>query len=191
MAEQDRVKWNSKYSKNSDLLLPREPSQAVQKYYSECSGKRALDIACGAGRNTLFLEEKGFSIDAVDISQIALDRLKSRAKSERVKPILADLDRFDLGKECYDFIVKCNFLDRELIEQAKEALHVGGIIIVETYMEDSKNQKQDSNPNFLLQKDELLEIFQVGFEVLEYKTFWNESFEKYRMKKASIAVKKQ
>jgi len=190
MAEQDRVKWNSKYSKNSDLLLPREPSQAVQEYYRESKGKRALDLACGAGRNTLFLEEQGFFVDAVDISKIALDILKSRAKSDRVKPILADLDTYDLGKECYDFIVKCNFLDRELIERAKEALKIGGIIIVETYIEDPENEKQDSNPNFLLQKDELLEIFKEGFEVLEYKTFWNESFEKYRMKKASIVARK-
>ena len=190
MAIDDKIKWDKKYSENSELLARRAPSEAVVKYYKMCSGKRALDLACGAGRNTIFLEEKGFFIDAIDISQIALNTLKSRAKSERVKPILADLDRFDLGKDCYDLIVKCNFLDRGLIERAKEALKIGGIMIVETYMEDPKNQKQDSNPNFLLQKDELLEIFKEGFEVLEYRTFWNESFEKYRMKKASIAAKK-
>ncbi len=190
MARDDKIKWDKKYSENSELLARRAPSKAVVKYYKMCSGNRALDLACGSGRNSLFLEEKGFLIDAVDISQIALTTLKRRAKSERVKPILADLDRFNLGKDCYDFIVKCNFLDRGLIERAKEALRVGGIMIVETYMEDPKNEKQDSNPNFLLQKDELLEIFKEGFEVLEYQTFWNESFEKYRMKKASIAVRK-
>jgi len=190
MAIGDKIKWDKKYSQKSELLAKRAPSAMVKKYYNKCSGKAALDIACGAGRNTLFLEEKGFFIDAIDISQVALDTLKRRVKSTRVKPILADLEQYNLGCKRYDFIVKCNFLDRALIERAKEALKGAGVMVVETYMEDAENEKRESNPNFLLQKDELLEIFNEGFEVLEYRTFWNESFEKYKMKKASIAVKK-
>ena len=190
MARDDKIKWDKKYSENSELLARRAASEAVVKYYKMCSGKRALDLACGSGRNSLFLEEKGFFIDAVDISQIALEKLRSRRKSERVNTIQADLDRFELEKERYDLIIKCNFLDRDLIKRAKEALKVGAIMVVETYMEDPENEKQDSNPNFLLKKDELLEIFKNGFEVLEYKSFWNEQYEKYRMKKASIVVRK-
>lgn len=190
MALKDKIKWDSKYSSNRNLLNPRDPSAAVVKNYKECSGNRALDLACGAGRNSLFLEEKGFCVDAVDISHVALDILKSRIKSSRVNIIESDLDAFILNEGEYDFIVKCNFLDRELINRAKKALRVGGVMVVETYVEDRENEKKDSNPNFLLEKGELLEIFKSGFEMLEYKTFWNESFEKYRMKKASIAVKK-
>ena len=191
MALKDRLKWDRKYQENSKLLAKREPSLALVKYHKECSGKLALDLACGSGRNSLFLEEQGFFVDAVDISTIALQTLKSRAKSDRVNPILADLDSFKIEKEKYDLIVKTNFLDRALIARAKEALKSGGVMVVETYMEDVANEKRDSNQNFLLKKDELLTIFKEGFDVLEYKTFWNESFEKYRMKKASIAVKKQ
>ena len=190
MAVDDKIKWDKKYSQNGDLLTPREPSQAVVKHYKECSGNRALDLACGAGRNTLFLEEQGFYVDAVDISKLALEYLQERAKYNKINPILADLDEFDLGEERYDFIVKCNFLDRDLINRAKKALKIGGVMVVETYIEDRENEKKNSNPNYLLKKDELLEIFKSGFELLEYKTFWNESFEKYRMKKASIVVKR-
>ncbi len=190
MAVEDKIKWDKKYSEKSDLLAPREPSKAVVKYYTECSGNRALDLACGAGRNSLFLEEKGFYVDAVDISKLALEYLHERIKYNKINPILADLDEFYLGEERYDFIVKCNFLDRELIERAKKALKIGGVMVVETYLEDEENEKKSSNPNFLLKKGELLEIFKIGFEILEYKTFWNESFEKYRMKKASIVVKR-
>ena len=190
MAVDDKIKWDKKYSENSDLLSPREPSMAVVKNYKECSGNRALDLACGAGRNSLFLEENGFEVDAVDISKLALDTLNGRSKYNKINTILADLDEFDLGEERYDFIVKCNFLDRDLINRAKKALKIGGIMVVETYIEDEENEKKNSNPNFLLKEDELLEIFKSGFEILEYKTFWNESFEKYRMKKASIVVKR-
>ena len=190
MAVEDKIKWDKKYSENIDLLEAREPSKAVVNNYKECSGNRALDLASGAGRNSLFLEDNGFEVDAVDISKFALDILQGRSKYNKINPILADLDEFDLGEERYDFIVKCNFLDRELIERAKRALKIGGVMVVETYVEDEENEKKNSNPNFLLKKDELLEIFKNGFEILEYKTFWNESFEKYRMKKASIVVKR-
>ncbi len=190
MAVDDKIKWDKKYSENSDLLSPREPSMAVVKNYKECSGNRALDLACGAGRNSLFLEENGFEVDAVDISKLALDTLNGRSKYNKINTILADLDEFDLGEERYDFIVKCNFLDRDLIKRAKKALKIGGIMVVETYIEDEENEKMNSNSNFLLKEDELLDIFKSGFEILEYKTFWNESFEKYRMKKASIVVKR-
>jgi len=190
MAVDDKIKWDKKYKEHSELLAKREPSLAVVKHYKECSGNRALDLACGAGRNSLFLEEKGFYVDAVDISTLALEYLQERAKYNRINPIVADLDEFDLGEEKYDFIVKCNFLDRDLIGRAKKALKIGGLMVVETYIEDKENEKKNSNPDFLLKQDELLNIFKSGFEILEYKTFWNESFEKYRMKKASIVVKR-
>jgi len=190
MAVEDKIKWDRKYNEHSDLLSRREPSMAIVKNYKECSGNRALDLASGTGRNSLFLEDKGFEVDAIDISKLALDTLKGRSKYHKINTILADLDEFNLGEERYDFIVKCNFLDRELIERAKKALKIGGIMVVETYMEDKENEKKSSNPNFLLKQDELLDIFKNGFEVLEYKTFWNESFEKYRMKKVSIVVKR-
>ena len=190
MALEDKIKWDKKYQENSDLLNIRPPSKILTKHINECSGNVALDLACGAGRNTIYLLEHGFRVDAVDISKVAIERLKSRVNSNNLNAIVADLDDFELGKDSYDLIVKTNFLDRALIKRAKKALKSGGIMVVETYMEDKDNQKKNSNPNFLLKKDELLEIFKEGFEVLEYKSFWNESFEKYRMKKAAIAVKK-
>jgi len=187
---EDKIKWDKKYQNNIELLAKREPSKMLVKFAKECKGDMALDLACGSGRNTLFLEEQGFFVDAVDISKIALDTLKSRVKSSRVNIIEADLDEFEIKKDKYDLIVKCNFLDRDLIKRAKEALKKDGIIIIETYIEDKDNEKKDSNPNFLLKKDELPEMFKSNFEILEYKTFWNESFEKYRMKKAAIAARK-
>jgi len=87
-----------------------------------------------------------------------LNILKSRAESN-INIINADLDNYTPSKEQYTLIVKTNFLDRELIERSKDALKSGGIFIVETYIEDKDNEKKDSNPNFLLKKDELLKIF--------------------------------
>ncbi len=188
MSIKDKNKWNKKYTENPKLIEKREPSFFVKKYATATNGVDVLDLACGVGRNALFLEELGFRVDAVDISIKALEILKSRSKG-LINIIEADLDDFKPTKS-YDLIIKCNFLDRELINKTKDALNSGGVYIVETYIEDKDNEKKDSNPNFLLKKDELLNIFKDGFKILEYKTFWNDSSEIYKMRKAAIVAYK-
>ena len=190
MSRKDKEKWDKKYTEMAGLLDKRPPSELVGGFYSEAPGTRALDLACGGGRHALFLAEKGFDVDAVDISTVALDALRSHTGLERINIIEADLDSFVPEIGAYDLIVKTNYLDRDLIERAKKALKPGGIMIVETYMIDEGNEKPDSNPAFLLQKDELPGFFKEGYTVLSYKEFWNEPHEKYRMKKQAIAVKK-
>jgi SAM-dependent methyltransferase len=191
MSQKDREKWNRKYKEMQDLLAPRPPSTLVKRFYHEAGGKRALDLACGTGRNTLFLAQKGFHVDAVDISEVALAVLKERIIDEDIDIIEADLEHFIPQQAYYDMIIKTNYLDRELIERAKRGLLSGGIFIVETYVEDDENEKRDSNPDFLLKKGELPQIFSEGFDILSYETFWNEGYEKYRMKKAAIAAQKR
>jgi len=44
-------------------------SQILEKYISYAKVGIALDVACGTGRNTHFLEDLGFKIDAVDFSR--------------------------------------------------------------------------------------------------------------------------
>jgi tellurite methyltransferase len=190
MALDDKRKWDKKYSEMPQLLEKRPPSDLVVSFFAKAPGNNALDLACGSGRHTLFLAKKGFHVDAVDISTVALDALRSQVNTDSVNIIEADLDTFTPQSETYDLIVKTNFLDRLLIERAKRALKPGGILIVETYMADPANEKPESNPDFLLRKGELLDLFGEGFDVLEYKEFRNEPHEKYRMRKQAIAVRK-
>lgn len=190
MSLKDKEKWNKKYSEMSGLLAQRPPSKHVEIFWKHAPGINALDLACGSGRHTCFLAEKGFHVDAVDISAVALDALRSQVNTDKVNIIEADLDTFTPQSETYDLIVKTNFLDRALLERAKTALKPGGIMVVETYMADPANEKPDSNPDFLLRKGELLDLFNEGFDVLKYKEFWNEPHEKYRMRKQAITVRK-
>jgi SAM-dependent methyltransferase len=189
MSQQDKEKWNKKFSEHEEFLSHRPVAEFVERYYHQCGGKRVLDLACGAGRHTLFLSKRGYRVDAVDISDVALNYVASKA-NDNTTLIEEDLDTYMPKKEHYDLIIMTNFLDRSLIERAKEALKEGGIFVVETYMEDEKNEKEGYNPDFLLQDAELKDIFSQGYELLAYETFWNESYEKRRMKKQAIAVRK-
>jgi 2-polyprenyl-3-methyl-5-hydroxy-6-metoxy-1,4-benzoquinol methylase len=190
VAQKDKAKWDKKYTEMEGLLERRPPSELVSAHAAEAPGTKALDLACGGGRHSLYLAERGFTVDAVDISTVALAALREKADLEHINLVEADLDTFVPEGEAYDMIVKTNFLDRDLIGRAKAALKPGGIMVVETYMADEGNEKPDSNPDFLLQKEELKSLFGEGFTVLEYKEFWNEPHEKYRMKKQAIAVRK-
>ena len=189
MAEKDREKWDKKYHDKPELLDARPVSKFVAKYHQKCEGKQALDLACGSGRHTLFLSEKGFLVDAVDISSVALEKLASKM-DDSVNLIKSDLDVFTPKNNHYDLIVMTNFLDRDLIARCYDALKDGGIFIIETYMEDDENEKKDSNPDFLLKEDELILTFYNGFKRVDYEEFWNEDYEKYRMKKQAIVVQK-
>ncbi len=188
MSKQDRQKWNKKYSENEKFLSYRPAAQMVEEYFHKCGGKKVLDLACGAGRHTLFLSKRSFLVDAVDISDVALEHLRNQI-NENVTLIEEDLDSFVPQKEYYDFIIMTNFLDRALISRAKESLKVGGLFVIETYMEDEENEKEGYNPDFLLQKEELKHIFS-EYEILAYDESWNETYEKHRMKKQAITVRK-
>jgi len=189
MSQRDKEKWDKKYNDKPDLLDARPPSKFVRDYHDKCEGKQALDLACGSGRHTLFLSDKGFLVDAVDISSVALEKLAKKA-DDSVNIIEEDLDTFVPKRNHYDIIVMTNFLDRDLIARCYDALKDGGVFIIETYMEDDENEKKDSNSDFLLQEDELVMMFYNGFKRLAYDEFWNEEYEKYRMKKQAIAVQK-
>ena len=194
MSREDKEKWDKKYIAKAELLKPREASAVLKKYALVGGGTKALDLACGAGRNTCYLAQVGYVVDAVDIAEIALDTLQKEASSlgilKNIEIKLEDLDCFEPQEDTYSLIIMMNYLDRGLIERTKVALKVGGCYIIETYMVDADNEKEHSNQNNLLKPQELKEIFSDGFEILHYDEFENEKNEIYRMKKAVIVVEK-
>ena len=188
MSLQDKIKWDEKYKKNLNILKRKEISAFLKEHIKFANLGDALDIACGGGRHSLFLANLGFVVDAIDISSVAINYLKS-FKNKNINAILCDLQDFKFTKQ-YDLIIKINYLDRELINRAKNRLKKGGIFIIESYLKDKNNQKKHSNPDFLLKKEELKTFFKNDFKIISYKEFWNEGYEKYKMKKAAIAVQK-
>jgi SAM-dependent methyltransferase len=194
MSLQDKLKWDEKYIKKPSLLKSRPHTQKLQLALSHAQTGKALDIACGIGRNTLFLAKNGFYVDAIDIAQAAINKLNEDAKeqnlSSHINAILADTDEFEIEKNIYDFIIMSNFLDRRLIIEAQNALKKNGIFFIETYMLSDENEKENSDPKNMLKPNELKEMLTDSFELIEYDEFDNESFELYKMKKQAIIAKK-
>ena len=188
MSQKDKLKWDKKYQETTSLLKDREPSENLKKIVEKTKGKKALDVASGAGRNSIYLANNGFDVEALDISSVALEVLNNKG-FKNISCKLVDLDEYEIPKNNYDLIVMTNFLDRNLIPKLSNALKIDGVLFIETYMEDELNEKTSSNPDFLLKKDELKTFFDDNFELLVYDEFLN-SEELYKMKKQFIAIRK-
>jgi SAM-dependent methyltransferase len=116
-------------------------------------GGRVLDVACGAGRHARFLAGLGLRVLGVDRDPGAL------AGVAGVELRVADLEGgpWPLGDERFDGVVVTNYLHRPLFPRLVEALAPGGVLIYETFALGNERYGRPSNPDFLLQPNELLE----------------------------------
>ncbi len=190
MAQKDKEKWNKKYQETESLTKDRDPCRKLVPAIKEAKIGKALDVACGTGRNSIYLASHGFDVDAVDISEVAIEILDEK-KIQNISSKIVDLDIYTPKEDHYDLIVMSNFLDRDLIPSLKIALKVDGILVIETYMNHETNMKKSSNPDFLLKENELKTFFDKGFELIEYAEFSNDQYELYKMMKQSIIVRKK
>ena len=151
---QDKERWNIRHVTKP---MKHTVSPILENYIKHSKIGNALDLACGTGRNTHFLQTLGFTIDAVDLSDYALGQIRD---STEIIKIEVDLDEYDLKLNSYDLILNCNYLNRRLMAQMIGSLKEGGLIIFETFIEAHEKPEQGSmNPDYLLRKNELLEVF--------------------------------
>ncbi len=169
MTEEDRRKWDSRYGSRPIYDVPGPRAWLVDHSDMLTSG-RALDIACGTGRNSLFVAQQGYTVDAIDISAEALSRLRKKASmlDVPVNPILADLDTFPLPKSRYDLVMVFYFLSRPLFPAIVDALKPGGVLIYETFNVHFLDVKPDIDRVYLLEPGELCRSFS-ELEILDYR----------------------
>ena len=181
---EDKQRWNERYLDNP---MPTTVSPLVEKYIEHVHVGQAIDIACGTGRNAHFLADLGFCVDAVDISDYALDKVKNSATINKID---ADLDKYNLTSNKYDLIVNINFLNRRLVSQMKDGLKDGGVVIFETFLLAHGDFKIPTmNLDYLLRKNELLHAF-IGLDIIYYEERIDTNMNGDRVKIASLVARK-
>jgi 2-polyprenyl-3-methyl-5-hydroxy-6-metoxy-1,4-benzoquinol methylase len=159
----DLLKWDGRFRTES-CVLGVEPSlylaDTIDFIKSIVPGRRALDIACGEGRNSIFLAKHGFDVLGLDISEAGLEKARGWMEREglNIDFRLVNMEDY-VFTEKYDLIVNFNFLLRDLIPQAVAALRPQGVIVFDTLV-DSPHVPNTHKKEFLLQPGELLRIFQ-------------------------------
>lgn len=129
-----------------------------------------LDLACGFGRNGLLLARHQIPVTFADHDAIALDSVQAQLSEEGLAGNCwqVDLEQSDtavLRGKIFDGIIVFNYLHRALLPELKSATRSGGLIFYETFTTAQRKFGRPSNPDFLLQPDELSHCFN-DWEVL-------------------------
>lgn len=160
--ENDRRKWNDRYDCSSwyhGLNPARFLAENIDFIKSRCPGRRAFDVACGEGRNSIFLARHGFRVTAVDISEKGIGKGSERMREEglMIDFQVAELEGY-LFNENFDLIININFLLRDLIPKMVDVLNPGGIILFDSIL-DAPTLMGQHRKEFLLQPGELNHLF--------------------------------
>jgi len=130
----------------------------------------ALDLACGSGRHARLLASLGHAVTAIDRDAQAL----AAASGQGITTLLHDLEApgaaWPIAPGSLAGIVVTNYLHRPLFGSIAAALAPDGVLIYETFARGNEVFGKPSNPAFLLNPGELLELAALGgLQVLAYE----------------------
>ncbi|MCX2978637.1 hypothetical protein [Candidatus Marimicrobium litorale] len=128
-----------------------------------------LDLACGNGRNGIYLVQQGQRVVFSDREKNKLDGISRLLDpSELTSYWCVDFEEprtepLSLGS--FSAIVVFRYLHRPLMQAIKHGVQRGGLIIYETFTIDQTRFGRPGNADFLLQPGELEDVFR-GWEIL-------------------------
>ncbi len=171
--------WDGRYGEGRQWSV--DPNQFFAEAVADLevgdtpSGRKALDLACGEGRNAVWLAERGWDVTAVDFSSVGVER-GSAAAAERgitVNWQIADLESWDLGVHSYDVVAHVYLHwggpQREpFLRRSAEAVADGGAMIVVSHDRSNIDHGHGGpqNPELLTTPDELRDLLTAsGLEV--------------------------
>jgi SAM-dependent methyltransferase len=127
----DAEQWNERYA--AAELWGVEPNRFVVPAAAGLPPGRALDLACGEGRNAIWLAQQGWTVLAVDFADVAVERGRARARElgVEVEWLVADLTSWTPPEATFDLVLLCYLqLPREarvdVWEGAARAVAPGG-----------------------------------------------------------------
>ncbi len=140
-----RDEWNRRYT-GSELLWTAQPNRFLVAGVADAAPGRALDLACGEGRNAVWLAEQGWQVTGVDFSEVALKKARRLAEGRRVNVEWMQADLLDYRPEqrAYDLVI-IFYLQvpatqrRQIVRVAADAVAAGGTVLLVAH--DSSNLK--------------------------------------------------
>lgn len=173
MSQQERAAWDARFHSGDHADSVPDPFLLQLKDYWQLLPPRirALDLACGAGRNAIWLAQKGCDVTALDGSVEGLHKARATAQNRgvRLDTVCYDLDAPPDWRNCFDLIICFFYLERKLFPWLRSAMRPGGVLVYKTYTVDQ--QPFGGRPRHkihLLESQELLNEFR-DFRVLHYQ----------------------
>lgn len=143
--------YNSAYERPGPLFGLRPDPALAELVRAHAPSGRALDIGSGDGRHAVFLARSGFEVEAVDISEEAVAKLREVARRGRmsIDARVGDCGEPDCIRGPYDIIVADTVLGHFEMEIARsvgrriaEALTPGGWLFVTALSADDPRESE-------------------------------------------------
>jgi SAM-dependent methyltransferase len=165
--------WDQYYANAADATTA--PSSLLVEVAELLPAGRALDLACGTGRNALYLAQLGWRVTAVDSSAVAIAKLRERAGGLAIDARVADLEarEFAIAASAYDLICDFYYLQRDLFPSIRDGVRPGGAFVGAIHLEGS----------FAIAPGELRGEF-AGWKILYY----SESAEEARSRRSARII---
>ena len=168
MSKQDRTKWDQRYADNS--YQKNNPVTLLHDWLPKFPAGKALDVACGIGRNAILLAGAGFQVDAIDISPVGLKQAKQTAESQglNINWVEHDLDQpypFDTD---YDLIVVMWYVNLPLITRLCDCLAPGGYLLCQEHLVTDQAVIGPRNSDFRVLPGQLREAVS-GLNIVLYE----------------------
>lgn len=135
--------WSGRYAAaGDDYLFGTAPNKFLKSQLHRLRpGLKALSVADGEGRNSVWLAEEGLDVTAVELSSVALHKARRLAleRNAEVKFVLADILKWAWPAGGYD-VVAAIFIqfvapaERGVVfERLQAALNPGGLLLLQGY----------------------------------------------------------
>ena len=131
--------WDEEYS-GDDYVYGTEPNDFLLSMTEDLKKGCVLCLAEGEGRNAVHLAKKGFTVTAVDSSQVGLAKAERLAHKNgvEIEAVLTDLADFTMVKDSWDSIVSisCHLppdLRKKVHRDVVAGLRKGGTFLLEAY----------------------------------------------------------
>lgn len=168
----DEQKWDAKYAAADDV--PHEPSAVLRSLDGLLpKSGRAIDVAGGAGRNAIWLAQRGLEVTIADVSPRGLELAAARARDAgtSIIPLRTDLEDGPFPAGPWDLILCVCYLWRPLYAVYPQVLSPGGLLVI--IQPTKKNLERHAKPpaGFLLNDGELPSLVS-ALEIVHYAEEW-------------------
>jgi SAM-dependent methyltransferase len=148
----------------------RDPSPWITRFAPLVRpGAAVLDLACGGGRHTRLFLARGHPVTGVDVDPSGLEDLRQHARLELVQADLEDGSPWPLPGRRFGAVIVTDYLWRPLFPAILDSIEEGGVLLYETFARGNEAYGRPTNPDFLLEPGELIEVVRGRLQIVAYE----------------------
>jgi SAM-dependent methyltransferase len=166
----DRLRWNTRYEDGFGASFDPHPL-AVRALSLRLPDGPVADLACGLSGSALLAAADGRRVTAVDVSEVALDRLAAEAVRRGLAGLItvvqADLAAWQPRPGSYSLVLCTGFWDRAVFAAAAAAVAAGGALGWEALTADALGSRPGLRREWCLEPGQPASLLPAGFAVLD------------------------